>query len=43
MIKNEIGRHLEQKILPFWMKLKDEEYGGFYGYMDENQIGRAHV
>lgn len=38
MIKNEIGKHLEQKILPFWMKLKDEEYGGFYGYMDENLI-----
>ncbi|MDE7297829.1 MAG: AGE family epimerase/isomerase [Lachnospiraceae bacterium] len=26
--------HLCTKILPFWKKLKDDEYGGFYGYMD---------
>lgn len=25
---------LEQNILPFWMALRDDEYGGFYGYMD---------
>ena len=28
------GEHLRTKILPFWKKLKDDEYGGFYGYMD---------
>ncbi|MFC4388724.1 AGE family epimerase/isomerase [Gracilibacillus marinus] len=27
----EIKQHLANKILPFWMKLKDEENGGFYG------------
>lgn len=26
--------HLRKKLLPFWEKLKDEENGGFYGYMD---------
>ena len=25
---------LEERLLPFWTKLKDEEFGGFYGYMD---------
>ncbi len=27
--------HLARKILPFWEKLKDEKYGGFYGYVDK--------
>src|SRR5699024_8667459 len=27
----EIQQHLEQKILPFWMNLKDEVNGGFFG------------
>lgn len=26
--------HLRKKLLPFWEKLRDEENGGFYGYMD---------
>ena len=34
----EIGKiaeeHLRKKILPFWEGLKDEENGGYYGYMD---------
>ena len=38
MIKDEIRSQLEGKILPFWMGLKDETYGGFYGYMDNNLI-----
>lgn len=25
---------LEQRLLPFWMSLRDEAHGGFYGYMD---------
>ncbi|MCI8833800.1 MAG: hypothetical protein HFH24_00235 [Ruminococcus sp.] len=29
----EIGRHLTEKIIPFWEGLKDEEQGGYYGYM----------
>jgi len=35
MIKAEIREHLEGKILPFWQGMKDAEYGGYYGYMDE--------
>ncbi|MGM7719691.1 AGE family epimerase/isomerase [Metabacillus sp. Hm71] len=31
MLKKEIEQHLFEHILPFWMKLKDEEHGGFYG------------
>ncbi|MDG5471527.1 AGE family epimerase/isomerase [Jeotgalibacillus sp. ET6] len=30
-IKIEIEQHLKEHILPFWMKLKDEKNGGFYG------------
>lgn len=30
----EVRNHLEQKILPFWKALKDEENGGFYGKVD---------
>lgn len=30
----EIRRHLTDCIIPFWRRLKDEEQGGYYGYMD---------
>lgn len=33
-LKQEIEKQLTDKILPFWMKLKDEENGGFYGEVD---------
>lgn len=29
----EIKDHLTQKLIPFWEGLRDEENGGFYGYM----------
>ena len=29
----EIEEELIQKLIPFWENLRDEEYGGFYGYM----------
>lgn len=29
---------LEGKIIPFWMKLKDNEYGGYYGYMSQDLV-----
>ena len=29
----EVKAHLLQKLIPFWEQLKDEEYGGYYGYM----------
>lgn len=36
MLKDEVKTHLEQVIIPFWSKLKDEENGGFYGLVDSN-------
>lgn len=30
----EVKEHLLNLILPFWMGLKDDKYGGFYGEMD---------
>ena len=38
MRQEEIRAQLEQRILPFWMGLKDETYGGFYGGMDNHLI-----
>lgn len=32
--QNEFRRELEERIIPFWQSLKDDVYGGFYGYMD---------
>ena len=31
-MKQQIQDHLDKVILPFWESLKDDEYGGFYGY-----------
>lgn len=33
-LRDEVPRHLKEKILPFWMKLKDDEHGGYWGYVD---------
>lgn len=33
MLAEEMKQHLTRDIIPFWEKLEDEEYGGFYGYM----------
>ncbi len=33
MLKTEILEHFNHKILPYWENLRDEKYGGFYGYM----------
>lgn len=33
MIK-EVKKHLVNQVLPFWMRLKDDKYGGFYGEVD---------
>lgn len=32
-LKKEIREHLQQNIIPFWKALKDDTYGGYYGYM----------
>lgn len=34
MLQKEMKEHLQRKILPFWKGLKDEEHGGYYGYVD---------
>lgn len=33
----EVKEHLQNKILPFWMGLKDETHGGFYGEVGYDQ------
>ncbi|PHO06870.1 N-acylglucosamine 2-epimerase [Thermoanaerobacterium thermosaccharolyticum] len=33
-IAQEMYKELKDRIFPFWSKLKDEENGGFYGYVD---------
>ena len=33
---NQMKKHLMEKILPFWMKLSDKEYGGYYGCVDKD-------
>lgn len=30
----EIRAHLENVIIPFWKNMRDDEFGGYYGYMD---------
>lgn len=30
----EIKKHLEECLIPFWKNLRDQEYGGYYGYLD---------
>lgn len=32
--KEEIEHHLVYDIAPFWKKLRDDEYGGYYGFVD---------
>ena len=32
----EIRRHLEEGLIPFWEGLRDDKYGGWYGYVDYN-------
>lgn len=32
-MKQEIEKHLSQKLIPFWKSLRDDIYGGYYGWM----------
>ena len=34
MMVEEIKSHLLENIIPFWKSLRDDEYGGYYGWMD---------
>ena len=36
MMAEEIKTHLIQKIIPFWKSLRDDVYGGYYGFMDHD-------
>ena len=36
MLNDQMKTHLLTKILPFWEGLKDEENGGYYGYVDKD-------
>lgn len=36
MFVAEVKQHLESCIIPFWKALRDDTYGGYYGYMDHN-------
>ena len=33
MLKQEAGKMLADQIIPFWKNLKDDAYGGYYGYV----------
>ncbi len=34
MMVEEVKEHLSGCIIPFWKKLRDDEFGGYYGWMD---------
>ena len=33
-LKSEIENELTNHIIPFWEGLRDDEYGGYYGWLD---------
>lgn len=33
MFEQEVRKHLEDKIIPFWKSLRDDTYGGYYGWL----------
>lgn len=34
MMVEEVKDHLQNQIIPFWKNLRDDEFGGYYGWMD---------
>ncbi len=34
MLVKEVKEHLIHDLIPFWDRLRDDEYGGFYGFVD---------
>ncbi len=38
MLINECKQELTNHIIPFWNKLRDDEFGGFYGQMDNDLV-----
>ncbi|MGN0331762.1 MAG: AGE family epimerase/isomerase [Lachnospiraceae bacterium] len=42
--KLEIKEHLQNSIIPFWKSLRDDEFGGYYGYMNyERELDKRAV
>ena len=33
-MREEIKKHLTEGIIPFWKGMRDDEFGGYYGYLD---------
>ena len=36
MFTDECRSELTEHIIPFWNKMRDNEFGGFYGFMDND-------
>lgn len=36
-MREEVREHLVNGIIPFWQSMRDDVFGGYYGYMDFNQ------
>ncbi len=36
MMVEEVKSHLLENIIPFWKSLRDDKFGGYYGWMDYN-------
>ncbi len=34
MLSDEMREHLCNRLIPFWIKLRDTEHGGYYGWVD---------
>ena len=44
MMTEEIRAHLTDRIIPFWKGMRDDTFGGYYGYMDYDlQVDRKSV
>lgn len=33
---DEVKKHLTEEIIPFWVKIRDDEFGGYYGVVDSD-------
>lgn len=38
MLAKEAKEHLVQDIIPFWKKLRDDQYGGYYGWLSYDLV-----
>ena len=43
-MKQEMRKHLEQVIIPFGKSLRDDEFGGYYGFVDQDlKVDKTYV